>query len=102
MATPHRRTDDLDEVRCVVSSLLRGRRVRIFLFGSLARGTARTTSDIDLAVLPLEPLPPGLLATLREAIEESASVRRVDVVDLSAAPAALRIEVEREGVEWTL
>ncbi len=92
---------DLSVLRRLVCARLYGRRVRVFLFGSCARGEAATTSDVDLAVLPLEPLPPGLLSSLREEIEDSGCVRRVDVVDLAIAPESLRREVERGGVEWT-
>lgn len=93
---------DLDELERLVRERLRGRPARVFLFGSAARGEAGPTSDLDLAVLPLGPLPVGLLAGLRETLEDSGLVRRVDVVDLSQASAALRREVEREGVEWRL
>ena len=92
---------DLSVLRRLVCARLHGRGVRVFLFGSCARGEAATTSDVDLAVLPLEPLPPGLLSSLREAIEDSGCVRRVDVVDLAIAPESLRREVESGGVEWT-
>ncbi|MGD0497138.1 MAG: nucleotidyltransferase domain-containing protein [Bryobacteraceae bacterium] len=49
---------DLNEVRRLVLRGLSGRRARVYLFGSWARGDASRVSDIDVAVLPLEPLPP--------------------------------------------
>ncbi len=45
-----------------------GRRARVFLFGSWARGDARRYSDIDVAILPAEPLPAGFLLDLQEAL----------------------------------
>jgi hypothetical protein len=54
-----------------------------------------------VAVLPLEPLPPGLLSGIREALEESTVLPNVDLVDLTEAEPALREQVEREGVPWT-
>lgn len=100
MSQPGSLAADLDELERLVRGWLRGRPVRVFLFGSAAREEAGPTSDVDLAVLPLGPLPVGLLAELREAVDESGLVRRVDVVDLSQASPELRREVEREGVEW--
>jgi uncharacterized protein len=92
---------DLDEVRRVVSDGLRGRRVRVYLFGSWARGEARRISDIDVGILPLEPLPPGLLLDLQEALEMSDVLYPVDLVNLSAASPSLRERVLSEGVLWS-
>ena len=93
--------DDLQQVRHIVTRGLAGHPARVWLFGSQARGQPRRTSDIDVAVLPLEPLPPGLLSGIREALEESTVLPNVDLVDLTEAEPALREQVEREGVPWT-
>jgi len=85
VAHPGSLAADLDELEQLVRARLRGRPARVFLFGSAARGEAGRTADLDLAVLPVGPLPIGLLAELREAVEDSGLVRRVDVVDLSQA-----------------
>jgi len=52
---------DLREVRRIVLRGLEGRRASVYLFGSWARGEAARVSDIDVAILPAESLPPGLL-----------------------------------------
>ncbi len=57
------------------------------------------TSDIDVAILPLNPLPPGLLSSIRESLEESLVPFTVDVIDLSQAEPAFKERVEREGIE---
>jgi predicted nucleotidyltransferase len=62
---------DLEAVRRIVLSGLRGHRARVFLFGSRARGDHRAASDIEVAVLPLDALPAGMLARIREELEES-------------------------------
>jgi len=92
--------EDLVEVRRIVLEGLRGRRARVYLFGSRARGLAGRTSDIDVAILPLDPLPPGTLSAIREALEESRVLYSVDVVDLSYADPAFRERVLKEGVLW--
>ena len=65
-----------------------------------ARGLAGRSSDIDVAILPLDPLPPGTLSAIREALEESRVLYSVDVVDLSYADPAFRERVLKEGVLW--
>lgn len=89
---------DLDETRRIVLEGLRGHKARVYLFGSWAQGRAGRASDIDVAVLPADPLPDGLLSDIRDALEESTIIYRVDPVDLSEAGPAFRARVEREGV----
>lgn len=101
MAEAAARSALLDEVRRVVLEELEGLPVRVFLFGSWARGEARPDSDVDVAVRPLAPLPRGVLARLRQRLEESTVPRRVEVVDLAEAPQGLVEAVAREGIEWT-
>jgi predicted nucleotidyltransferase len=60
----------------------------------------RRYSDIDIGILSGEPLPTGLLAELREALEESHIIYTVDVVDLGEVSDAFRSRVISEGVRW--
>jgi len=90
----------LERVREVVRRALGPHRAEVYLFGSWARGTQRPTSDIDLAIQTPEPLPPGVLAAVREALEESTVPYRVDVVDLAETDLAFRERVRREGILW--
>jgi predicted nucleotidyltransferase len=92
--------DDLAEVRRLVFRRLQGLEVEVFFFGSRVRGTASRTSDIDIAVLPAGALPHGLLAEIREDLDESRVPYRVEVIDLSATDAGFRDRVRREGVRW--
>ena len=75
--------------------------VRVYLFGSHARGTATRTSDVDVAILPLEPLPLWVLSVLRGELEESQILPRVDLVDLSMTNPAFRERVMQEGIVWS-
>lgn len=93
---------DVEEVRRIVIEGLRGYPARVWLFGSWARGTPARTSDIDVAVLPLEPLPIGLLADIRDRLEESLVIYPVDLVDLSETSPQFRERVLQEGVPWTV
>jgi predicted nucleotidyltransferase len=90
----------LQEVRQTTRAVLGPYPVKVYLFGSWARGNPSRHSDIDVAVDPIEPLPPGTLATLRERLEESHIPYRVEVVDLSATDRVFREAVIRQGVAW--
>ena len=94
-------TFDLREVRRIVQAGLGGHRARVYLFGSWARGRPTRASDIDVAVLPLEPLPQGLLSEIRESLEDSLILYPVDLVDLSAAGPEFRDRILREGILWS-
>ncbi len=70
-----------------------------YLFGSVARGTARSDSDVDVAVLPSRPPASSLQA--RFALEgrlERALGRPVHLVFLDRAPADLIHRVLRDGL----
>jgi hypothetical protein len=100
---PHRSPEDervLDEVRKVVVRALDGQRGRVYLIGSWVSGGRRRASDIDIAVEMRAPLPPALLARLREALEESHVPYRVDVVDLAEVDTPFRERALLEGQLW--
>lgn len=88
------------EVRRIVLEHLSGRDATVIFFGSRANGSASVASDIDVAVLPRQPLPTGLLGRIREALEESHVPYRVDVVDLSLVDTAFRRRILETGVVW--
>ncbi|HEX4133454.1 MAG TPA: nucleotidyltransferase domain-containing protein [Bryobacteraceae bacterium] len=92
---------DLEEVRRIVLRFLKGRQAHVYLFGSWARGEACRVSDIDVAILPSEPLPAGLLPEIEEALENSRSLYPVDLVDLTTTSDNFRRRVLAEGLSWT-
>ena len=92
---------DLALARKIVLEGLREYSARVYLFGSRATGRAARTSDIDIAVLPEAPLPEGVLADIREQLEESTIIYTVDLVNLETAEKALRERALKEGIEWS-
>ena len=92
---------DLSEARRIVLRGLAGRSARVYLFGSWARGEASRVSDIDVAILPMESLPVGLLTEMQEALDESLSLYPVDLVDLTEVSDAFRARVLAEGLLWS-
>ena len=73
----------LDKTKQILFSHIKGYPVRAYLYGSWAQGNPQRTSDIDVALLPKEPLPLHLLNHLREAFEESDIPYPVEIVNLS-------------------
>jgi hypothetical protein len=73
-----------------------------YLFGSVATGSARTHSDIDVAVYLGEPRPPasafGYAADLTAVLMRALRVNHVDVVILNDAPPLLYHRVLRDGI----
>lgn len=91
---------DLKEARHIVLSLLEGCSAKVYLFGSRANDTAGRLSDIDIAILPAAELPAGLLSDIREALEQSNILYRVDIVDLTQVSELFKLKVLRQGVLW--
>jgi predicted nucleotidyltransferase len=72
--------------------------VAVWAFGSRVAGTARRYSDLDLALEGAEPLAPGVLRGLEEALSESDLTIKVDVVDLRRVDPTFRRMIEPEMV----
>jgi predicted nucleotidyltransferase len=73
--------------------------VAVYLFGSVARGTAGARSDVDVGVLHARP-PPKTLEGLPFSLEEELELRLgipVQVVILNTAPVDLVHRVLRDG-----
>ncbi len=73
----------LSEIKSIISKYVPDRAAQVFIFGSRAIGTARTWSDIDIGILPTNPLPHGAIGNIKEELEESNIPYLVDVVDFS-------------------
>jgi len=93
---------NLVQVRQIILQHLKDYSVQLYLFGSHARGTARSTSDIDVGILPKAPLPIGILAELREALFESIIPVSVDLVDLSYTDEDFKQQILKEAIVWNV
>lgn len=67
-----------------------------YLFGSVAAGTERASSDVDVAVLLTPEASTTILDRLTHALER-ATGRTVDLVDLATAPPLLAHEIIKNG-----
>jgi predicted nucleotidyltransferase len=90
----------LKAVRHLLLSRLHGYNVKIYLFGSMARGEACRASDIDVAVLPAGNLPDGILSEIRDELENSRNPYRVELVDLAKVSPGFSAYVQRTGILW--
>jgi predicted nucleotidyltransferase len=100
--TSYNRSMDLRQLERRLSEELTSaddRLVAAYLFGSVARGTDSSASDVDVGLL-LRAAPSGSLNDLRFALEgslERALARRTQVVILNNAPPDLVHRVLRDG-----
>ena len=62
----------------------------VWAFGSRARYTAKTYSDLDLAIISEQPMSLAQMADVQSAFEESDLPIRVDVVDWASCSEAFR------------
>ena len=91
---------DLELARQIVLDALAKFSVKVYLFGSQAKKQAGRISDIDIAVLPLQPIPGWVFSEIREALEESNILYPVDLIDLSETDERFRERVLKEGIVW--
>ncbi len=91
----------LEQIREVVLKHLKGYTFQLYLFGSQAIKRASRASDIDVGILPIAPLPRGLLSEIREELEESHIPYSVDLVDLSRTTPEFRRNIRQEGLIWS-
>lgn len=70
--------------------------IAIYLFGSSIQGTPGLESDIDLAILPVQPLNPLERWNLAQDLANLLK-REVDLVDLRKASTVMRMQVISSG-----
>ncbi|HEX4922814.1 MAG TPA: nucleotidyltransferase domain-containing protein, partial [Bdellovibrionales bacterium] len=91
-----------DKERRVISDVLNKNlkdieSAEVILFGSLAQGKARATSDIDLAIKGAAPLAKSVWAQIESDFEESDLRREVDVVDYWRVNEAFQKVIDKDG-----
>jgi predicted nucleotidyltransferase len=88
----------IDGLKSFLSFFFKDSDVEVFLFGSRASGKSIHTSDIDLAFLSNADISYKLSA-LREILDNSNLLQKVDLIDLKNAPSLKNI-VKSEGIRW--
>jgi len=98
MELKKRKISTISELKDFLREFFKGKKTKVYLFGSRARGDHTEFSDIDLGFLSEEDISEEL-CLLREIIEESWLPYKVDIVDLSKDKSLLEI-VLKEGKRW--
>ncbi len=90
---------DMKDIEKAIKVIFKNKEIKVFIFGSRARGDHTPRSDLDLGFLSEEDISYEL-ALLRELLEESNLTFTVDMVDLSRTSKDFRENVMREGRIW--
>jgi len=74
-----------------------------YLHGSIARGTPLSDSDVDLALVLSEPLPPPmerlkLEFEIQDAVAETCALKAIDARAINRAPLNVQGEIVQEGI----
>ncbi|MGC8555275.1 MAG: nucleotidyltransferase family protein [Candidatus Acidulodesulfobacterium sp.] len=88
----------IKDLQNFLKDFLKDSDVKVFLFGSRATGNSSYASDIDLAFLSNEDIS-YKLSLLREILDNSNLLYKVDLIDLKKAPALKEI-IDDEGIRW--
>ena len=87
--------NSINDLKNYLIEYFKGRNVKIYLFGSRAKGTKRKYSDIDIAIESNEDLKDDIVK-LKEIIEESNLIYKVDLVELKK----IRFLDKKEMIKW--
>jgi len=88
---------ELETVRTILNRFVP--EAEIIVFGSRVHGTAKSWSDLDLAIKAKSALDWKLLEEIKEAFQESELPFRVDVLDWNDITDAFRRAIEVNGYE---
>ena len=88
----------LEKVIRAVCDHVDEKHLRLYLFGSWARGRALPISDLDIALDTGKPIEPAIFMKIADALDELPTLRRVDVLDLRSVDQEFRSRVLQEGV----
>jgi len=86
----------------ILGAFAKNENVKIFIFGSRARGDNYPASDIDVGIL-FEPDSDDVrfkISLIKERFENSNIPQKVDVVNLNDASEEFRNEIFKEAVLW--
>lgn len=90
----------IEKLRQEILTFMAADEVKIYLFGSWARGEERHGSDVDIAIDGAGEGLRSKIAALREHLAESTIPYRVDIVDMRRVSDTLRREIRKDGILW--
>lgn len=91
----NKKISSIEELKIFLKEYLKGKNVKVYLFGSRAKGDYDEYSDIDIAVEgDID------IASLRFILEESNLPQKVDVVDMKYISDKFKEEILKHGIRW--
>ena len=85
----------IEDLKKFLEENLKGKNVKVYLFGSRAKGSNSQYSDIDIAIEGNIDISP-----LKEIIEESNLPQKVDIVDMKYISDEFKQEILKHGKRW--
>lgn len=90
----------LKEIRdCILKELV-SFDIKVVVFGSVARGETSRSSDVDVGLLPRQPMQNSVFARLKEKIENLNVPYKVDLVNLNEVSEKFRKNILKESIVW--
>lgn len=90
--------EEQDKIIKLLNALFPG--IKIYLFGSRARGTFKPTSDIDIAIDAGHKLSIFDLAQAKNVLEALYIPQKIDLVDMYGISEEFRSLILKEGIQW--
>lgn len=90
----------LMKLKDLILKSLKDEEVKIILFGSRARADSRSTSDVDIGLIPYGKLDNKKLLMLKEKIEDLNIPYKVEIVDFSQTSKSFKKEAMKEVIVW--
>lgn len=93
--------DYLKNVKDLVLSELKNEEMKIFVFGSRARGDFRSGSDVDIGFIPQGSFDVKKISFLKEKLEDSSQIPyKVDIVNFNEVSDEFRDHALKETILW--
>lgn len=90
----------VEKVKEMVLDFLKEEEVKIFLFGSRARGEETLSSDVDIGIIPKKAWNKTKLTLLREALENTNIPCRVELVEFTEVTEDFKKHALKDTVVW--
>ncbi len=90
-----KKISSIDDLKRFLEENLKGKNVKVYLFGSRAKGNYSQHSDIDIAIEG-----DVNISLLKEIIKESNLPQKVDIVDMKHISDEFKQEILKHGKRW--
>jgi len=89
----------LDRVKSIINSILQDEDLKIYVFGSRARGSAKQYSDLDIALESDSKIDSNKMSKITTELEDTTIPYKVDVIDLKAITGNFKKCIENDLIE---